>query len=651
MAATNLYEYYQSQGQALPTWQERAPIYEKYGLGSTSSYTGTEQQNQALLQKLISGQTVPTAPATTPTAITTSTTPREATQSNFSYLQNFTSTTPYTTQTQNPNITQTPQVQPTQPTQPSQTTPTQTPTQTTQPTQTPTSQTNQAQSTQAPQINNTSQMFQGIVNSMNQILQNPQVQQMVSSSPELQAQIAKINGLDSTIKTGIANAQNAYAQGNYMEGNSFTAQVKQAQDELAKLQTEAHSKLQGLSDAITTASQKPQSETDLETQYADIQTRLKQYDLETQKRVEAQYGLGSPLSVAQTFATKEQKNAELGRQGLQLEEQNTLLKLNLAQANRQLNVDIATKGYDRAVADYNRKIGEIEKKVAGVEKLQTAHKNTVDSIASLASSALDVFEQNNDEMGGVQMLKDLSQQYNIDPNYLLSAIQSLRVKEKSWSEPYDLPGVGQVQRNAQTGEIRGLKPTVSPGTDLLGALRELKYLEGTAVSPGQVVNAKTNLPVKLSNEQSGKVADFQNLLSRVDVVQGLLNDVQSTGAIKGWILKEGIYTPIVQRTLNAKELELMQELARISNQYVYLVSGKQINEQEFVRLSRAIPDIRATKEANETVMKNFRSYLQGGLNNFLRVNGWKLAGEETPSQSSQTTSGTTSSGIKWTVTQ
>lgn len=53
MNPTNLYEYYQGQGQNLPTVQERAPLYAQYG--GQGSYTGSAQQNQFLLGQLQGG--------------------------------------------------------------------------------------------------------------------------------------------------------------------------------------------------------------------------------------------------------------------------------------------------------------------------------------------------------------------------------------------------------------------------------------------------------------------------------------------------------------------------------------------------------------------------------------------------------------------
>lgn len=63
---TTLAEYYTQKGQTLPTWQERAPVYESLGLGLASTYTGSLTQNQALLQKLLTQAPAPApAPAAT----------------------------------------------------------------------------------------------------------------------------------------------------------------------------------------------------------------------------------------------------------------------------------------------------------------------------------------------------------------------------------------------------------------------------------------------------------------------------------------------------------------------------------------------------------------------------------------------------------
>lgn len=51
-SASTLYEWYQAQGQSLPSVSARSVIYEGLGLGSRSYYTGTSEQNTKLLSAL-----------------------------------------------------------------------------------------------------------------------------------------------------------------------------------------------------------------------------------------------------------------------------------------------------------------------------------------------------------------------------------------------------------------------------------------------------------------------------------------------------------------------------------------------------------------------------------------------------------------------
>lgn len=51
-SATTLFDWYQAQGQSLPSVSQRAVIYENLGLGSKSYYTGTAEQNTKLLNAL-----------------------------------------------------------------------------------------------------------------------------------------------------------------------------------------------------------------------------------------------------------------------------------------------------------------------------------------------------------------------------------------------------------------------------------------------------------------------------------------------------------------------------------------------------------------------------------------------------------------------
>ena len=55
MAASNLFGYYSGQGQAMPSLSARGQLYQQYGLGQSTGYSGTASQNTALLNALQGG--------------------------------------------------------------------------------------------------------------------------------------------------------------------------------------------------------------------------------------------------------------------------------------------------------------------------------------------------------------------------------------------------------------------------------------------------------------------------------------------------------------------------------------------------------------------------------------------------------------------
>lgn len=91
---TTLYEYYTGKGQTLPSVQERAPVYQQYGLGSSSDYAGTAEQNTALLGKLLAGTSTPTTTeniVTDTSGVSTGTSPGTAGAFGLDLPENFTS--------------------------------------------------------------------------------------------------------------------------------------------------------------------------------------------------------------------------------------------------------------------------------------------------------------------------------------------------------------------------------------------------------------------------------------------------------------------------------------------------------------------------------------------------------------------------------
>lgn len=165
---------------------------------------------------------------------------------------------------------------------------------------------------------------------------------------------------------------------------------------------------------------------------------------------------------------------------------------------------------------------------------------------------------------------------------------------------------------------------------LLNQLRELQLAEKTLTTPGQIINAATGNPVNLGVTEAKEIRDYQTLLDQGEMVKGMIDKLGSTGAISGWVLREGIYVPVVQSALTPTQQQAVSEFSRLLNSYVYTVSGKQINEKELPRLGQTLPDLRFDTTANKLVVDNFLRYAASGLNNYMRVNGWKIKEGEAP---------------------
>lgn len=143
----------------------------------------------------------------------------------------------------------------------------------------------------------------------------------------------------------------------------------------------------------------------------------------------------------------------------------------------------------------------------------------------------------------------------------------------------------------------------------------------TSSIPGQIVNASTGAPVKLSDTQSQFFSMANHLISTANDVQSIINDL-GTNAIKGWYTENGVLVPIVQNLQDPKVIDLMQKMYDMNNLFVYFSTGKQLNESEFKRLSKQQVNIQATKEYNQLAAINFANSISERVNNYLTVNGW-----------------------------
>lgn len=154
---------------------------------------------------------------------------------------------------------------------------------------------------------------------------------------------------------------------------------------------------------------------------------------------------------------------------------------------------------------------------------------------------------------------------------------------------------------------------------------QLESIFGDTTSVGQIVDKKTGAPVKLTDAQSQFFGQGLYLQDTVKQIEDILNNV-NTGAVKGWVTEKGYLVPIVQNQLDPDQMNLMQLMYSLNNLFVYFSTGKQINETEFDRLSKQTPNFKATPQYNKSALKNFSDMITARMQNYLTVNGWKMAG-------------------------
>lgn len=161
---------------------------------------------------------------------------------------------------------------------------------------------------------------------------------------------------------------------------------------------------------------------------------------------------------------------------------------------------------------------------------------------------------------------------------------------------------------------------------ILQQIREIQLLNLTAVTPGQIVNAATGLPVKLTQESKDKLAGYDQFVNEfIPRVEGLLNSV-TTGGVSGRYMAFAQDKPFIQNTLGQNQQAFLTVLGDMNNTLLYLRSGKQINEQEFQRLKQTLPSPNFTNEQNRTSLNEFRKTMQSVYDRQLQLSGYAIAG-------------------------
>jgi uncharacterized protein YqgV (UPF0045/DUF77 family) len=170
----------------------------------------------------------------------------------------------------------------------------------------------------------------------------------------------------------------------------------------------------------------------------------------------------------------------------------------------------------------------------------------------------------------------------------------------------------------------------------LNQLRELQIQQLTQTTPGQLVNAATGQPVKLTESQITDFQRYDQYINDLIPLATTLLDPNSpekvgTGGVAGTYMKTVQNLPLVQRTLSDNQNKLLQVIATMNNQLIYMLSGKQINEQEYKRLKAQLPDVTLTNKQNMIRMNEFNKIMQQARDKKMSLMGLKETGTSTQS--------------------
>jgi hypothetical protein len=133
-------------------------------------------------------------------------------------------------------------------------------------------------------------------------------------------------------------------------------------------------------------------ETQLQTQLADLRQQADQYNLNLQKQQVGEFGLGRPVGIAQGYAERDVRLAQLDQSNFALQEKNLLTRLGIEQENRKAKSEVAKVGLDASQSDLDTTL-KIQQAIQQQEQfvLSYADKMT-DNARTVFSSVLDKFK-------------------------------------------------------------------------------------------------------------------------------------------------------------------------------------------------------------------------------------------------------------------
>ena len=152
-----------------------------------------------------------------------------------------------------------------------------------------------------------------------------------------------------------------------------------------------------------------------------------------------------------------------------------------------------------------------------------------------------------------------------------------------------------------------------------GAVFTPTGLLGSAPDPGmpqptqgpKPVLERPVTPPAVGAEQVTNLADFRTLLGQLGKVRGMSREGR-IGPVQGYLGAVRGFTGV---RATEGEAELRAELASIQNSLIYLKSGKQINEKEYARLRRELPEVTDPEPVFKAKLDRAETLLQEMLKN------------------------------------
>ncbi len=384
----------------------------------------------------------------------------------------------------------------------------------------------------------------------------------------------------------------------------------------------------------------PERVKQLDLDLAKLKTDYETSNLTTENRL-------SPMTFIRGEQALVQRQYEISKEGLLLEREALMGDYDRASERASLILDIEREQQDQNTKNQEMAINFMLQSAEGEDQimLQGLQYNLEQS-QKVADRAYQDKKDTQNQIIDILAKNPISAAKYISKNgYPTSVAQALAIGKDA-----DLQVIGSAEEgyssfNPATGETKQITGGVGGGGtgggvtpfEEMSPLDQLRYLqvqEKLGTTAGQIVNAQTGTAIKLTDAQSQFFSQGQHIASTAQEVIGLVNELGTNG-LKGWVTEKGYLVPVVQNSLDPKAQQLMQKMFDMNNLFVYFSTGKQLNQSEFDRLGKQLPNFMATNEYNQSAIAQLTNSINDRMDNYMTLNGWEIKNQATEEQKSQ----------------